>query len=669
MNTKLLLGAIIFCSINLHAEQNSNYNFKLEETVISTENFETNVRETAANISIITSEEIEKSAAKDFVDVLKNVPGISVKRYAGTVKFDIRGLNSMYSDRNSLITLDGVPVSSNQVGNLPIESIERIEVIPGGGGILYGDKAIGGVINIITKSPENKQYYGSVYTNYGSNNLRKVGFDYGTKLTENLITEVEYNDYNSDGWRHGEKFETKDARFKGKYLLENGEIEYKYTHSEDEYYKGIAVPRYVSDNDRKDPGRLSKSKEKSNDNYLKWKYNLSNDTEILMYGNYYERENEAFNRKTDEFYRDSDDVRKYLKFQMKHSYLPKSYFILGTDYSREEYKPYSTSEGYKQISGSNIYKWVKDGDSTKDNVGIFVLNKYTYDKFEFTQGARYDNAEYDFYWRNGKLNDPKKIGENDTAKYENYSFELSANYLYSETGSAYLTYTRFFRTPTATEIRYTRNSETLNPQIQDTIELGWKEFIADTYISASTFYKLTNDEIYSAIPPEFSGMVNYNIGNTERIGFELYAEHYINKLTLKSSITYLHHEIVDGNYESSHIPSVPNWKLTAGAVYNFTNNLSVSGDWLYYSKSYDLDDLENVRGESVSGYATFDLAAYYKLQNGLSFTARLENVFDKKYDEYTGYWDDTYENNETIFRRQYYPAIGRTITIGMKYEL
>ena len=113
MNTKLLLSAFIICaSTGAIASQTS--------TVVTTENFETTIRDTAANISIVTSKEIERSGAKDLVQVLQNIPGISVKRYAGTIKFDIRGLNSMYSDRNSLITLDGVPVSSSQITNLPL---------------------------------------------------------------------------------------------------------------------------------------------------------------------------------------------------------------------------------------------------------------------------------------------------------------------------------------------------------------------------------------------------------------------------------------------------------------------------------------------------------------------------------------------------------------------
>lgn len=109
MYKKIGILALILSS-TIYAEEVQST--KLNESVISTENFETSVRDTAANISIVTAKEIEKTGAKNLVDALKNVPGIFVKHYAGGIKFDIRGLNSMYSDRNALITLDGVPVTS-----------------------------------------------------------------------------------------------------------------------------------------------------------------------------------------------------------------------------------------------------------------------------------------------------------------------------------------------------------------------------------------------------------------------------------------------------------------------------------------------------------------------------------------------------------------------------
>lgn len=650
MKKSILLGAFIVTATMALGKEDGNF-VKLEDTVITTENFETTVRDTPSNISIVTSDEIEKSGAKDLVQALQNVPGISIKRYAGTIKFDIRGLNSMYSDKNALITLDGVPVSASQINNLPIESISKIEVIPGGGAVLYGDKAIGGIVNILTKSAMDKPFYGNVYLETGDNHYSKKGFDTGFKVTDKLLAEVGYTNSNPSAWRHGEKFEKDEARIRTKYQLEKGDIEFKYTHSENEDHKGVAVPRYVSNKDRRNPGEIIRSKNKSNDYYLKYRKELGNDYEFLAYGNYYEKENLSFNSENNSYYKKDKDVKKYLKMQVKKAYMNSNYLILGMDYLKDEIKPYESSK-----------------DSIKNNYGIFAMNKINYNKFQFTQGIRYDKAKYDFYWRDASLNAPEKRGTKDNVKYGNYSLELSGNYLYSDTGSTYLTYTRAFRTPTVGEIRYTKNSEKLKSQTQDTIELGVKDFVANTYVTLSTFYKKTNNEIYSAIPPEFTGMVNYNIGDTKRIGFEGFAEHYIGKLTLNTSATYIHHKVINGAYKNSYIPSVPNWKLTAGAKYDFTERFTVGGDWLYYSNSYDLDDIKNERGETVKGYYIFNMSAYYKFENGIILTARIENIFDKKYDEYAGYWADKYENNIKINRRQYYPAIGRNYTLGIEYK-
>lgn len=668
MNKKTLVLSFLVCTLLANGESKG---IKLEESVITTENFETTVRDTPANVSIVTGEEIEKSGAKDLVDALRNVPGVRVTRYAGTIKFDIRGLNSMYSDRNALLTLDGVPASSSQIANLPMNMISRIEVVPGGGNILYGDKAIGGVVNILTKNAKDEKNYGSIFTEAGSFSKNKFGMNYGTKLTDNLLFDMGYIKSDDGGWRHGEDFDNDSLNLKAKYLLKNGDMEYKYTLTEDKNLAGVAIPRPVIDKDREDPGKIAGSKYKSQDHYLKYRKEITSDTEVLIYGNYYEKNNKTYSRyKNDnyngKFNRNEDEVRKYVKAQIKHKYLENNYLILGTDYLNEENKPYSIGGSYKEVTGFDNDgksvikkdKYVESGDSVKKNIGVFAMNKISKDKLQLTQGIRYDRADYDFYWRNGKLNNWYKIGTKDSAEYDNFSYELSGNYLYSETGSVYVSYNRGFRTPTVGEMKYTQNSEKLKPQTQDSVEVGMKDFLGNTFFSMSTFYKRTTDEIYSAIPPEFTGMVNYNIGTTERVGFEAYGEQYIDKLTLRSSITYIKAKVIDGEYSGSEIPSVPNWKLTAGLKYDFTENLAMSTDVLYYSESYDLDDLKNERSKDTGEYITVDISANYQMSPNLLLTARIENIFDEEYDEYAGYWSD---------QRQYYPAIGRTFTVGATY--
>lgn len=152
MYKKLAILALL-ASTAVYAEEVATT--KLNESVISTENFETNVRETPANITVVTAEEIEKTGAVTLIDALRNVPGLHAREYQdGEVRFDLRGQNAMYANKNIIVTVDGVPVNSvgrtsgsYALSQIPIETIERIEVVPNGGGVLYGSGAVGGMVN------------------------------------------------------------------------------------------------------------------------------------------------------------------------------------------------------------------------------------------------------------------------------------------------------------------------------------------------------------------------------------------------------------------------------------------------------------------------------------------------------------------------------------------
>jgi vitamin B12 transporter len=113
------------------------------------------LEQVTTSASVITTEEIQVREAETVLEVLRNVPGLDVvqsgSRGNGTSIF-IRGSESDHV----LVQIDGVEVNSATLGafnfaHLTTENIERIEVIRGAGGTLYGSQAIGGVINIITK--------------------------------------------------------------------------------------------------------------------------------------------------------------------------------------------------------------------------------------------------------------------------------------------------------------------------------------------------------------------------------------------------------------------------------------------------------------------------------------------------------------------------------------
>jgi len=664
MKKRLLLGAFLICSVSAASMDDPDFFEvtredivvkRLEESVITTENFETSVRDTPRNITIITSEEIERKGATDISDVVKNVPGLTARKYAdGEVRFDIRGQNTMYANRNVVVTVDGVPINKINGGydtsQIPVGSIERVEVVPGGGGVLYGNGTLGGVVNIVTKSPQNKENYGSVSTRIGSDTLLENSVDYGTKITDNLLAKVGFTDLNSDGWREDERDDKQNIRLRTMYLLDKGDLEFKYNHSEKDYKYGTTIPYYMT-GDRTQVNSWSQGKNKEDDFYLKYRQELTDNLELLVYGNYYEKDYDSYNKTSGNYFRKSEEERYYTKSQLKYSYAKKSYLIVGGDFSDSKYLDIES-----------------DKQSQREAYGGFVLNKFQWGDLQFTQGYRRDFSDYDYWYSASDMIPEENRGQHSTKSFTNDAWELSLSYSYSETGSVYTTYSRSFRTPTTTEIGFWLGP--VDPQVDDTIEVGIKDYIGDTYISASAYYKKSKDQINMAIPDEpdyWQYSANFGIGDVDRYGLELFAEHYIGRLTLRSSFTYIEHEIVSGRYEGNKVPSVPNVQGGAGASYLLAEGLTVNLDAIYHGKMYDLDDLENKRGETVDDYIVVDFTTVYILKNGLTITGGINNIFDEGYDRYVGAWEDFSQPGSPIVR-QHLPAPGRTYTLGVKYN-
>jgi iron complex outermembrane receptor protein len=113
---------------------------------------------TAAAVFVISPEDISRSGARNIPDLLRMVPGANVSQINGnTWAISVRGFNARFSN-DLLVLVDGRPVYTETFGgvywdvlDLPLENIERIEVIRGPGGSVWGANAVNGVINIITR--------------------------------------------------------------------------------------------------------------------------------------------------------------------------------------------------------------------------------------------------------------------------------------------------------------------------------------------------------------------------------------------------------------------------------------------------------------------------------------------------------------------------------------
>ena len=135
-----------------HASQN-------EVMVITASGFQQKIEDSAASISVVTREQLEKRAYRDVTDALKDVPGVVITGGGSSSDISIRGMGAKYT----LMLVDGKRVDSRgtrpnsdgpgiEQGWLPpLQAIERIEVVRGPMSSRYGSDAMGGVINVITR--------------------------------------------------------------------------------------------------------------------------------------------------------------------------------------------------------------------------------------------------------------------------------------------------------------------------------------------------------------------------------------------------------------------------------------------------------------------------------------------------------------------------------------
>ena len=159
-----ILGSIVIClGITGQAGAAQTEGVELEEVVVTATRDKAEERHVPYNVTVITEGEIQRSNAQNVADVLRSVPSVTVTNTTSNPKgasVDIRGFGETAA-MNTLVLVDGrrvnaIDISGTDWAQIPLDQIERIEVIRGGGSVLYGDNAVGGVVNIITKKGSGK---------------------------------------------------------------------------------------------------------------------------------------------------------------------------------------------------------------------------------------------------------------------------------------------------------------------------------------------------------------------------------------------------------------------------------------------------------------------------------------------------------------------------------
>ena len=175
--------------------------------VVTATRFGGNVLEAPVGVQVVTAEDIRNSVASSVAEVLHKVGGVHTRiNFLGTpdLPLDLRGFG-ITGDQNTLVLLNGQRISENELNpaklsGIPLNAIERIEILRGGGAVLYGGGATGGTINIVTKPATAPAPSATAYAaagSYGTSDLRASGQIAGEAWGLSLYA----NRYDSDNYR------------------------------------------------------------------------------------------------------------------------------------------------------------------------------------------------------------------------------------------------------------------------------------------------------------------------------------------------------------------------------------------------------------------------------------------------------------------------------------
>lgn len=182
-------------------------NINLDDVVVTASRVPESIQNIPSNVQVITRQTIQEINASSITQILNQLGGLTVR---GTAlgQFNLGATIDMGSygeaaTSNTLILMNGQPINpidSSSVAweSIPIASIERIEITKGSAGVQYGNRAVGGVVNIVTN--ENADTINQVSASYGSFNTQAVSALVQNRLDDTLI-KISANADHTNGWR------------------------------------------------------------------------------------------------------------------------------------------------------------------------------------------------------------------------------------------------------------------------------------------------------------------------------------------------------------------------------------------------------------------------------------------------------------------------------------
>jgi iron complex outermembrane receptor protein len=649
------------------------------EVTVTATRAERDVLDVAGNVTVIDREEIDRAGQATVPDLLRRIPGLfvtSTTTNPAGVQVEARGINNGGSLGSSmLVQIDGRRANEADTSNtdwalMPLDRIESIEIVRGPTSVVYGDNAIGGVINIQTRPREGPpratlRGLGGRYAT-GGGSLGAAG-SLGS-FTGSLFVEG----FRTDGYRDQSEFSRTDAEGSAEWNLGDRLL--------------LGARGGYHEDFRQLPGALTQEEIDTLGRRASDPDNDGNESDVergFVDGWIEAVVAEEMELKFQPFFRDRSDVTTISSmvfgdtsidtdkrswgldshFQIDRPLFERpNRFIAGVDYLHDEADRLVDSSFSTNLS-----------DTTRDVVGIFVQEEiHVLDALLLTAGIRYDHAEYDL-----AIADPDTTDTaSDDPSYGVWSPRVSLTYRFRPTLSAYASYSRGFRFPALDEaaplLGFPPGSPPLvpglKPQTSDAGEIGLKLRTSRVDGYLALYLMSVHDEILFD-PITFQ---NTNLDRVRHRGIETaLGLQALEWLRLYANYTFDDVEIREAAVpalEGARMPITPKHRgsfgLFATLPYHleFTANVNVIDDRILAN---DFDR----QLAPLDAYTVFDLLLAWRPRFGehwsgaLSFAMR--NVANEEYNDYGARFDlfdlDSEEFVPTAF---FNPAVGRTWEVG-----
>ncbi len=658
---------------------------RMKEVVVTATRDWEEVRKVPADVSVITEEDIKKSGATSLVEVLEKLEGIQIRSYSGQSPqsmVDLRGFGGENPFGKTLVLIDGrrqnrPDMSSNNWFQIPLGNIERVEVVRGANTVLYGDNAIGGVINIITKKGKGAPAATAAATagSYGLNNER-LGI---TGRQGKLSYAVNGENYFSWGYRERSKLASQSAGFDLGYdLSDHVQLSLGMSGNHSDYNLPGALTKGQMEQDRRqyqpattqnwtnaapdDDGRDRTGR--INLGATAVHESLGQLDLIFGYGkNAYEFNMPSWN--TNQYTNtDMDSCSFTPKYTLEKDILGfQNKLTAGLDYYNEPYRKTAwdsrerqVKTGWAELRRKTLEYYVRDEFSPWKHLILAA----GYRAGDTTLGGDYTDALT-----------PANSFTNQEKRHPAEAWEGSATILLGKKSNLYGKYARIYRIPFLDE-QASFNGwgggfyNNLEKEQGQSMEVGTLLYpLKALKLSLSLFRIDMEDEITW----NNATKRNENLDRTRHQGLEGSLSWNVNGIvTLNGQFTYHMATFEDGQYNKKELPLVPNRIMGASADIKLPFSFTLRPEVRYVSNCYLSGDYDN-NTEKLSSFILYNLFLFFERRQTLGKRflnirafAAVENINGEKY---AGFGTD---NDSWGGFNTYYPMPERTFKGGLTLE-